>query len=269
MMRRVKRCVIGVGLTLGLLAAGVEPASAGLIYITDGDSGVLRGYDLTTGNQSFSASTFTFAYPIAVRDTVWIGHRDNNSNTAREYDKTTGAATGNTAVMSSGSRSQLLDGTTDGTYNYAIQWATGQVFRANLDWSGMSSTPLFTTTVASDLMGITYDSGSGNLWVSNGNMAFEYTLGGSLVSSFAHTAGRGGLAYDATTDSLWFVPNIGSNALLQYSTSGVLLNTRSTPNRGGNFWGAEITAAVVPEPTTLALFGVGLAALHARRRRAS
>ena len=93
---------------------------------------------------------------------------------------------------------------------------------------------------------------------------------GDLLSSFAHSGSRGSLAFDESDGTLWYVPNIASSNLLQYSTAGALLTSLSTPTRVGNVWGAEISisgAPPVPAPASIFLMGLGLVALGFRLRR--
>ncbi len=151
-------------------------AWGGVIYVADGDSARMHAYDLSTGAQLLNKRTLGNIQSRLTRFGIWLGHRRDRSNIAREYD-TNGDATGNSANLSSFNASQLLDGTTDGTANYAINWNTGQVMRANLDWSGMSATPIFTSPF-NDLTGITYDSNGNSIWLANSTTAYEYSLHG-------------------------------------------------------------------------------------------
>src|SRR5262245_7439909 len=122
--------------SLILLAAlaATGPATGQTIYITDGDASTLQAINLNTGAIIYSVTSHSAGYPIAVQNSIWLGRR-NNIGQSREYTPATGGFTGNTANLNNNDQDQLLDGTTDGTFNYSIQFSVNWVNRANTDWS--------------------------------------------------------------------------------------------------------------------------------------
>lgn len=250
----MKNCTRLMACLAGLIL--FSPSMAQTLIIADGDSLSMQSYNLQTGAQNWSVTSHTLGYPLSVRDTIWLGHRDN-LNSAIEYSVATGAPTGNSALLSGGNQSQLLDGATDGTFNYSIRFPNSAVFRADADWT--NSVFLFNAPVGGNTaFGITYDTSSNRLWLNAGGNLYRYTLGGVEEFSFAHTGGNGGIAFDSSNNTLWIVPNDPTADLLQYDTSGNFLSSLTALGRSGNVWGAEIQFAAVPEPGTIALLA-GLA----------
>ena len=158
---------------------------------------------------------------------------------------------------------EILDGSTDGTYNYGVNWLTGSVYRCNLDWS--SPTLMFGAGGTDDL-GISYDSRNNSLWVATGTAVSDYSMTGSFLSSFSTTADRA-LAYDGADGTLWAM-SASAGIFDQFSTSGTLLQTMNIGNTTANIIGGEFALTPVPEPSALALAGVGgMATLVMVRRR--
>lgn len=258
---RFTRVALVVALFLGGVAASLAQTT---LYFTNGDASSLQAVNVTTGQLTFSVTSHPLGYPIVVRDTIWLGHRDNGTS-AREYGLGDGTPTGNTATLSSNSFGNFVDGAVVGSYNYTLSafGSSATVYRTNSDWTNPES--VFSVT-GNDLVGITYDNNSGNLWISDQSTIYQYTLTGALVSQFNHTGSRGSLAYQASTDTLWYVPNTTSTPLLQYGKDGQLIQSLAVAGRSGNVWGAEFQA--IPEPSTSALLALGLGALvwlHRRR----
>lgn len=234
----------------------VSPVMAQSLILADGDSLSLQSYNLQTGAQNWSVTSFNLGYPLSVRETIWLGHRDN-LDSAIEYSVATGAPTGNSAALSGDNQSQLLDGATDGTFNYSVRFPNSAVFRANGDWT--NSTFLFNAPVGGNTaFGITYDTSSSRLWLNAGGNLYRYSLAGVEEFSFPHTGGNGGIAFDNSNNTLWIVPNDPSADLLQYDTNGNFLSSLTALGRSSNVWGAEIQFAAIPEPGTIALIA-GLA----------
>jgi hypothetical protein len=253
-----------LALAAGVAASGA--AHANLLYVTDGDSQRLAIVDTTTATLVNVTGTHQGGYPIAVRNSVWIGNYYGPN--AAEYTLA-GAPTGNTAPSAS---VFAVDGTAVGGVNYELGDAFGSgptVYTANINWT--NPTAAFGPIVpgGGDFVGITYDSALNVLWISNNTTIFEYSLGGGLLGQFAHQSGRGSLAYDDTTDTLWFVRN-GSDSIDQYSKTGTLLQTENIVGLAANNWGSEFAlhaVAAAPEPASLGLFGGALLLLQRLRRR--
>ncbi len=253
------------GLVATLAMAGIAHAvPVQTLYVTNGDAGRLA---MVNGTTVTTANTFVRGYPLAVRNTIWLGdYSASGPDLSREYTLG-GAATGNTTAYTA---VDSVDGASNGAVNYTLGHAfygTATVYSANTDWTGM--TAMFDVDGSGNgVTGITFDSASNNLWISDEAQMYEYTLGGTLISSFSHAGDRGSLAYEGATDTLWFVAN-SSDTLRQYSTAGVLLDTVTAPGLASNNWGAEFAQVsnAVPEPGSVALFGLGLLGFAASRRQ--
>ena len=219
--------------------AGIASAQTDVLYLTDGDAndikaiqnGVIIDQNLEVGGIR--------RYRVAVRDTIWLGDMDQGENIELDLSLD---PTGNTSATGV-DIFEGTDGATDGTYNYTVESFADSagVYQFNSDWSG--GTYLFTVT-GSDIAGITFDPVSGTLWISDKSSIYNYSMAGALLGSFAHVGGYGSLAYEASTDTLWYASNDGST-LLQYAKGSQLLNTLNVAF-GGNVWGAEMN----PDPGT-------------------
>lgn len=166
--------------------------------------------------------------------------------------------------------SQLHDGTSDGNFNYSVNFTTGDVLQFDRNWAN----PVALFNATADLPGagwITMDVADGSFWLSQWggpDVVAHFTSTGTLLSTFnSGVFGSLGLALDPVDGTLWMGD---SNFVLhQYNQSGTLL--QSTPYAlQGSWYGMEFDTALVPEPSTfvLAALGfVGLAAWAWRRKR--
>lgn len=251
---RLTTCAV-VG--LASLTSGSALAQSSALYVTDGDSQRLA---IAQNGNATIKTTYVRGYPIVVRNTVWIGDY-SASIPAREYDLA-GNATGNTSAYTA---RNAVDAGTDGVNNYML----GNAFSGNAtvwrtDGQFGNQVALFSVQ-GSDLVGITYDMNSNTLWISDNTNIYNYTTGGQLLSSFAHGRGRGCLAWEPSTDTLWYVNN-GSNNIHQFTKTGTFLQTVVMNGLTSNNWGAEFQMAI-PAPGALAMLGLaGLVSARRRRR---
>lgn len=236
----------------------IDPATT--LFLTDGDAGPARliAVNTTTGSIIYSTINVSVSghqpLAIAVTDRIWALDNYNTPTGAHAFSLD-GTDLGISSTFTSLGVSQFLDGTTDGTTNYTLAWNGGSavVYKADSNWANMTS--MFTAT-GTDIAGIAFDTASNTLWISGDSTIYQYSLSGTVLSQFSHTGGRGGLAYQSSTDTLWYLPNSSSSPLLQYSKAGALLQSLTVTGRTGNMWGAEFAA--IPEPSTCALFALGL-----------
>ncbi len=219
---------------LGTLAPSAALAQTSALYVTDGDSARLARVQ---GGVVTITSTHVRGYAIAVRNTIWIGDYNGNQPNSIEYTLA-GVATGNTTLYTP---VFAVDGAVNANTNYQLGNAfttNATVYMANANWS--NPVPLFNVQ-GQDLVGITFDNVSGSLWISDVNQIYNYGLAGNLISQFAHSSGRGCLAYEPSSDTLWYVPN-SADHIDQYSKTGTFLGSVSTPGLSSNNWGAEFEA---------------------------
>lgn len=221
------------GTTIGLSSAQVETGSGGE-YALAISGGVIR----TAGNGQFGAPLLGSTYNL---NFTYITPRLANP------------------------LNDILDGTTDGTFNYGVSYTTRNVYRCNLDWS--SPTLIFNAAaVSGSVFGVSYASAGNSLWIgdSSGKLV-DYSLGGAVLSSI-NTPGSSNLAvaYDGADGTLWTMQSFNSGVFRQYSTAGALLQTMNISS-SDNIIGGEF--ALIPEPTSAALLGFGTLLLAARRRR--
>jgi hypothetical protein len=236
--------------TLALLASTLFSqaayATTEVLYITDGDSRTIQSIQgNVVTNQNLSTPGITH-YAISVRDTIWTADYTGGTPGRQEFDTSlTPTANSGPFVMPAGNP-EIIDGATDGTYNYTVNDVTGEVYRYNPDWSGAPTT-VFTAACIDFCPGITYDPANNSLWTVDVDNIYEYAMDGTLLNSFPHNNLRGALAYESSTGTLWLVDNSSGNTLWQYSKAGALLNTvTTTTSYSSNVWGAEFSYSATP-----------------------
>ena len=232
-----------IGLALTLALSQTVMATTDALYIINGDTRhiqAIQGNSIIFENLNLPATSGSPRhYPIAVFDSIWIMAYNAGAPGRLELDSTltpTGASSTVTYIPNS---PEVLDGGTDGNNNFTIHDGNGDVYRYNTDWSG---TPvyMFTSGCEAFCPGITYDPVNDSIWISDTENIYEYSMTGSLRSYFPHSATRGALAYEGSTDTLWLVSNYPNNTLRQYSKAGALVSTVTTSSDySSNVWGAE------------------------------
>jgi len=231
-------------------------------YLFDGDAGV--GYKIANGTAT-PFSTYFLAYPVAIRDSIWLGERDDAG--AREFTLN-GTPTGAT---SAGGRkfTQLLDGTAGGSNNFGVECCSAQnsVTIANSDWSDQRV--LF--DIPFNGSGIAFDGLTNTFYVSQEftHTVWHYSLAGQFLERFNLAQPLVGLAYEWSTDSFWGF-NRETDNLVNFNRDGVILEDMDIPGFApSNPWGGEmpISASATPEPTSIMLLGSGVLFLARSRRR--
>jgi len=240
-----------------------------LYYLTAGDNLRMTIVDLNTHTWNQTSLTSN-QYAIAAfpgRGEVTVGAYQNNGAFYDPFGNFVHSV--NNANTISGS--QWLDGTTDGTHNYTVDFYNGNVYQSDTNFN--NATVLFTAGNPYTFIGITYDFANGNLWLAdrfgNPGRITEYTLAGTPLFHFnTGISFISALAYEASNNTLWVTSTQGCDdaetCLYQYDTNGALLQTFDIPVTD-NIIGGEI--APVPEPGTLLLMGSGILGLLGIARR--
>jgi hypothetical protein len=205
-------------------------------------------------------ATTTVEYPVAVLSTIRTTGPSPGS-VGGEYSLV-GVPTGTTFTngLTSG---DIYDGTTDGTYLYAVNYGDGNVMRFDLTWSNPQV--LFSAGGGTDVLGITYDPTNNSLWVSGWNTGTitDYSLTGTVLSSFTVPYTEiSCLAFDYSDDTLWFGSQNTQGTFYQYSRTGTSLGSQSYASlTTQNTLGGEFPLSAARGPGIPLLGVLGLAAL--------
>lgn len=257
------------GIGVFVLGEGRASAQTSTYYITDYNSGrieAVRGGAVV--NSVPSAYSANSELPIAVygdvRTTSYLAGGNGG-----QYSL--GLVSTGTSYTNAGQ--DIFDGTTNGTSNFSVDYATGNVFAYARDWSNPSL--LFNAGFAGNIVGITYDNANNSLWLQTYQGAganttstiLDYSLNGTLLSSFdaGHGSYYGALAYDPADGTLWFADMYFSATIEQYTTAGTYLQSVNVAGLGIVSYGGEfdlqtLRTTSTPEPATLISLGVGVIA---------
>jgi hypothetical protein len=224
---------------------------------------VIQGNSITTFPQAYNPG---HELPIAVFGDIRTTGNRPDVDKGGQYDLT-GTSTGVTYTLPTGMNA-ATDSTSDGTYNYLVDYNNLNVIRTDRDFT--NPVPLFSVSPMPQPSGITYDSTDQTLWISYiGSQDLQkYSMKGALLKSIdAVYAENAALAFDPSDGTLWVV-NGHTGYLEQFSTSGQALG--EGPYVGPTY-GAEFNLATTfvptPEPGSLTLFGSSLLGLAGFVRR--
>lgn len=261
-LRAITLAILGFG-----VATSVPAANQTSYYLFDGDSS--RAVVISNGVVVNTFATFSLGYPVAIRESIWLGGRDDEG--ASEFGLN-GVATGNSS--SGGNQfSQLLDGATGSNgKNYGVECCgeVNSVTVADANWGNQAV--LFNLRDNRDGAGIAFDKKNSSFYVSSFDTVIDhYDISGTILGSFDLGISLVGLAYEELTDSFWGWQRDAQN-LVQFDRSGTVLQSTFVAGVEGNPFGGEMRATEglatnVPEPGTLALIALGLVAVASSSRR--
>gem|GEM_PF-3902247 len=277
-MYRIQSVVFHVAIILGahgVLRAGpiselyVVHRGSVQVSVLQGDS-VVRSWSMANNGQQSA---------ISVTDQVSIA---SNIGDGATYD-----LDGNFIATVPNTPGNARDGASDGEFNY--QFSGDALLRYDLDWLNPVTQIDFGVSSAS-WGGVTYDPTNDTFWITSvnaffgqvqnvdrdGNNLFSFTTGDFL-------GGEAGIAYDAADDTLWVGNVFADRSFRQFSKTGQLLDTvefNTLPANSAFEGGMEFRVPLknqgdpggggmtpVPEPSTIALLGFGLAGILATRRK--
>jgi PEP-CTERM motif len=224
---------------------------------------VIQGNSITQFPQAYNPG---HEFPIAVFGDIRTTGNISSANKGGQYSLT-GTSTGVTYVLPPGV-SDATDSTSDGTYNYLVDYNSLNVIRTDRDFT--NPVTLFSVSPMPQPTGITYDPTNQSLWISGVGFPelLDYSLSGTLLKSIdAEFTENVALAFDPSDGTLWVV-NGHTGYLEQFSTSGQALGLG--PYVGATY-GAEFNLATTlvptPEPGSLIMFGSGILGLAGFVRR--
>ena len=255
------RFVFSLGLSLGLLLSGSAQAATGptstLYAVNYGEfgGGSISGLDLIQGTNenSFATGNSVDTSIAAAGDIRTFGYSQNLTGSRFNL---AGAPLSGGPYTNLIVNSQCHDGTSDGLYNYTVDYVTGDVLQFDRNWA--SPVALFNANNFGGTAGwITMNATDGSFWLSQYgslDLVQHRSHTGTLLGSFNSGLGFSqGLALDPIDGTLWMSSGF---TLYQFSQSGTALQNL-TYNLQGQWYGMEFDT-VVPEPSTLPLVGVGI-----------
>ena len=240
---RLKLLAVALAMTFSF-SGSIAPASAGILYLDDGDGRINYAVNTATATviNSWTNAVSSRTFPIAVDgDIRTTGYQ--TGETGALYNLS-GVYQGTNYVLPSTSDT-FSDGTTNGTYNYAVSWANGDVYQFSRNWT--NPTFLFSAGVAEG--GISYDASNNSLWLSRDRASgiSDWSLSGSQLSSF-NTPQAGSqdwdLALDPTDNTLW-IGTYTTTTLNHYAKNGTYLGseTISGLTHASSFFSGEFNLA--------------------------
>lgn len=276
-MSRFSLTLLVGGLTCLLSQPVQSQGTTSPLYVTD-FSGVVHVVQGTAQTNSWIDQNSSIGLQpnpaIAVRDTVQTFPQAiplSGTSVGAEYS-IAGVATGVTYSNTVGCC--FRDGTTDGTYNYAIRQAPGTdlIYRFGLDWSNPEALPGFS---GQELSGITYDPRNNTFWTMSGSLVLNLNLTTNdfPAAFYLALAGDGAIAFDAADQTLWILQyqSFVGTTFQQFSSEAGLnfrqpLQTFTLPF---GVAGAEFALqnSAVPEPGTWAMLLLGFGGIGFALRR--
>jgi hypothetical protein len=254
--------------TPGATVSAAGPTST--LYITnygEFSGGTVTGLDLVQG---LGISSYPTGYQTDIDIAVYGDVRTMGYSTGDkggQFDLA-GNPLGGGPYVNNIAGSQLHDGTTDGSYNYSVDYTTGDLIQFDRNWAN----PVTLFNVTSDIPGggwITMNAADGSFWVSQWggpDLVAHFTHTGTLLGTFnSGVLGSAGLALDPVDGTLWMGDY--NFVLHQFDQSGNPLQSIGY-TVSGSWYGMEFDTTPVPEPASVALLslgGVGMVMLFRRR----